>query len=193
MSTYFHGWRRKFGVVMLVMATVFACGWLRSFYVTDMIIFPTATALTSWISDQQGLAWLVEVQTDEEHKALMYDIDVPFIVSPIFFQTSPDGWNMKWSFCGFVYFNGDRPELTDTGQFIPHWSIVIPLTLLSVYLLLSKPRSPTPKKRDEPTSEKVARIMGDFFQGWRRKVAVITLPMACALLSGFRISSLSSR
>ena len=33
---------------------------------------------------------------------------------------------------------------------VPYWSIIIPLTALSAFLLLTKPRKSTPKKITEP-------------------------------------------
>ena len=39
---------------------------------------------------------------------------------------------------------------------VPYWSLTIPLTFISLWLLLSKPRRSTPKKLDEPVPEKVA-------------------------------------
>lgn len=33
---------------------------------------------------------------------------------------------------------------------LPYWSITIPMTLISVFLLITKPRKSTPKKTDEP-------------------------------------------
>ena len=36
---------------------------------------------------------------------------------------------------------------------VPYWSVVIPLTLLSAFLLLTKPHQSTPKKCTEPTTE----------------------------------------
>jgi hypothetical protein len=35
---------------------------------------------------------------------------------------------------------------------LPHWLIVLPLTLLSAYLLLSKPRVTKPKELADPIS-----------------------------------------
>ena len=66
--------------------------------------------------------------------------------------------------CGFVF--GEKYNLTrrcNPVMFvfkywkIPHWAFAIPLTLLSAYLLLSKPRKkPAPKAPAETTSEKMA-------------------------------------
>lgn len=133
---------------MLMMAAVLAAGWLRSLFVTDLILIPTANELHMWISDRQGIAWVVETQTDEQHQELMYDISVPFVVSPHFFRWNGTEWNLKFSFAGFNYFNGPVIETFTGTQFeqakaanrIPHLFIILPLTLLSACLLLTRPR-----------------------------------------------------
>lgn len=140
-------------MLMLVMACLFFAAWLRSLFITDLILIPTANALHSWISDRHGIAWVVETQTAEQHQALLYDISVPFIVSPIFFQWNPDEWNLKLSFAGFNYFTvpvietftGTPMERIKAAKRIPHLLIIIPMTLLSAWLLRSKRRTPKQK------------------------------------------------
>jgi hypothetical protein len=152
MGDFFKGWRRKAGCVTLLMVCMFAAGWLRSFFVTDLILFPTANSLHSWISDRRGIAWTVETHTAEEHRSLMYDLQVPFVISPRFFQSDPTEWNLKLSFCGFRCFTGTALKrftgtplaLPETSDFLPYWSIVIPLAVMSAYLLLSKSRKAKP-------------------------------------------------
>ena len=48
--------------------------------------------------------------------------------------------------------NGGNSPITPSRK-IPYWSIVIPMTALSAFLLLSKPRKSTPKETTEPISE----------------------------------------
>ena len=54
------------------------------------------------------------------------------------------------------YFGMDESTTPHPIRIIPYWSLVIPLTLLSAYLLLSKSRNSTPKKLVETIPEKVA-------------------------------------
>ena len=91
-------------------------------------------------------------------------------------------WRRTW--CGFDFGKsrqtfswGHNYEVVEIWRWwsIPYWSIIIPLTLLSAYLLLSKPRP------GKPLDETHARLMREFFRGWRRKIGVLTLVMALAL------------
>ena len=40
MGDFFHGWRRKFGCMTLMLSAMFMCGWMRSLVVDDFIEFP---------------------------------------------------------------------------------------------------------------------------------------------------------
>lgn len=103
MPIYFHGCRRKIGVMTLVMACVFLTPWVRS--------------MGTW-------------PVGEGHK-----FSLEFMESRVDFRVdhlsdiSHDGY-------------------TSTHLFkfsAPYWAIVIPLTLLSAYLLLRNPRRPKPE------------------------------------------------
>ena len=62
-------------------------------------------------------------------------------------ESEEDGLRWHWKCCGFgVYDWVDEPVRAIE---IPHWSVVLPLTALSAYLLLTKPRKAT----KEGTSE----------------------------------------
>ena len=50
MREFFQGWRRKVGVVTLVMACVLTAGWVRSFLIRDILsinVFPQQIAAES--------------------------------------------------------------------------------------------------------------------------------------------------
>ena len=157
MGQFFKSWRRIAGIVTLVLALASIVGWVRSFYVNDVILFPTANAMNTWISDKHGLSWLTMAQTTEEHEEQMKEFDVPFVIAFAFPQSLDlRGWKRKSTFYGFELFERDRHELTDRVQIIPYGSIVVPLTLISLWLLLSKPRSSTQMKVAEPIPEMLA-------------------------------------
>lgn len=59
-------------------------------------------------------------------------------------------WQGQW--CGFGHGNW-KGWATLSIASIPYWSLVLLLTLLSAYLLLSKPRKATPKKIVEPITD----------------------------------------
>jgi hypothetical protein len=143
MTTWFKPSRRKIGVVTLLMACVFSIGWVRSTVVEDVFTLKfNKKRVDRLISSvrYRGIMWQ-GICFPEHHMKL-----------------SPTSW---------VSMNGADPRTRHwygadewTGQFfrskneisaagvrsslmlISYGVIAIPLTLLSVYLLLSKPRKP---------------------------------------------------
>ena len=95
MGEFFNGWRRKVGVVTLIIACLFTAFWLATLETEFPILdFDLGT-------DEGNLTIRVQLWFDPP----MIDIDY------------------CWK--------------------IPYWSIVLPLTLLSALLLLSRPRPKT--------------------------------------------------
>jgi hypothetical protein len=172
MGEFFWGWRRKVGLMTLLMACVFAAGWVRSFYVRDTIIIYGRFPVLSVSSKDGQLSW---------EKQLPFVLKGPF--NPV--QDLNDGaqnywepWDIHWrwrrEWYGFLFGSGvlslsldkfppnERRWMSEPPQkrrvevwMIPYWSIVIPLTLLSAFLLLSTPHQSTPKKTAEVNHEKV--------------------------------------
>lgn len=63
---------------------------------------------------------------------------------------------------------------THRGIFsIPYWSVVIPLTTISAFLLLTKPRHSNQKNVSELITEKVAKIMGELVSRWHGKFGTV--------------------
>ena len=106
----------------LVVALAFAGLWMRSFDVTEYFAFRISSALQVIRSRGGELGWQDLSQ---------------------FSHRFPVGWSSDPR--RFVY----RGPLSDPIHFVevPYWSIVIPLTLLSAYLLLIKPRPAKLKSR----------------------------------------------
>lgn len=136
MREFFYGWRRKVGCVMLVMALATAGMWMRSFLVLDSFGYDTsAPALPIWFCSNDGtLIIITEIP-------IGWDTFEPSL--SMWETEEPKSWNkffpsdIKWSFqwCGFGYARAEFQFLT-----FPYWSMTIPLTLLSTYLLLWMPR-----------------------------------------------------
>ena len=118
MREFFHGWRRKAGCVLLVMACGLATSWVRSWTIEDSIDFMLGHRQQRITSDKERLLWGA------------WD----------FTESGTYGWSSKphpeLSGGGFVIFNSQRPSFWT----ISHWTVVLPLTLLSAYLILWKPR-----------------------------------------------------
>ena len=118
MGEYFKSWRRRCGLVVLGLACVFVFAWVRGFYTEDTFestsLVPTPFG---FIFDNGPLI---------VHSGL---IDAQGVI------------RTEATLCGpnAVRLSIDAPNWVMEIAEIHHWSIVIPLTLLSAYLLLWKP------------------------------------------------------
>jgi len=161
MGGYFEPWRRKIGVMALVMALLAMGGWVRSVVNLDIVEFTTGDH--SKVGLESGEQTICLFNCYSTNKTLnprtifwcsISFHDQPNARSSIVF--SNEYW--RWQICGFGYqFNSWRnqssiPSGAFKGDsiFFPYWSITIPPTLLSVYLLLTKPQKSNQKKIVEP-------------------------------------------
>lgn len=149
MCSYFGPLRQKIGVLALLIACSLTGLWARSLHVEDAVSFPTGDsnvmALIS-VKGEIGLMWWY----DED--SLWPEGDVPQFSSQKFPPATPSNLGTWiWCCCGI----GVKGWLGHRHYVVSHWSIIIPLTLLSAWLLLSKPYTvnPTPTLDPlEPTS-----------------------------------------
>lgn len=139
MQKFFRGWKRKLGVVTLILACVFAAGWVRSLIVIDEMSFyiagrdhgfGSALGLIAWRSidnhaQNPSIRWITETIKGSGHTA---ESLVTQFESSFYLQKS----------------------LHPTQFIATYWSIVVPLTFLSAWLLLSKPPATNPKPASEP-------------------------------------------
>jgi hypothetical protein len=143
MREFFHGWRRKIGVMTLLMACVFAPVWVRSLSVCDWFHFYNRTGgLGLQVISSDGCVGLAERKSAISPSYLTrFALRLPrhHTTSPNSVVTRPGEWfDWRWHALEFGYGTERRGEHLLLK--IPYWSIVIPLTLLSAYLLLIKPR-----------------------------------------------------
>jgi hypothetical protein len=159
MGEYFKPWRRKVGVLTLVLALALMVGWVRSLRITDMVVFP-AEKLTNnssvsfnrntLLSATGSVIW---VQQHTEYAEEDADFDQESY--PVWVTNEPLSFDIslfKRRCCefGVSEFNVERNGYRATYMQLPYWSITIPLTLIAAWLLLSKSRSANQKKIDEP-------------------------------------------
>ena len=126
MREFFRGWRRKGGVLTLVMACMFAAGWVRSHTQIDLVFIPggmIAVSENGKFSLSQKIRLKSQSPTGGKVKAT---------VESSSFLSRIRLWSLDVSSTKIIQ--------TDYGL-IPYPSIVIPLTLLSAWLLFSAPRS----------------------------------------------------
>lgn len=130
MRDFFRGWRRKFGVVTLVLACVFAAGWVRSYAGGDSYLFEEYSPLGIFSCDGE-ITWLGLSANDPNSPPTPLRLDPEFEVEgapTVFIKPSPMRFVVRT---------------------VPYWSIALPLTLLSSYLLLRRPRPAKPNTVSE--------------------------------------------
>lgn len=152
MCEFFKPWRRKLGVATLAMACLFAAGWVRGSYVADELRFPitrkTAGEITSanegcYFIYQQRLTgddlvcrWSFAVQNEQRAYVGNFFSN---IATPGKGEVDDEvGWTVNYF--GFYAGSAHNKQFGRGIVVVPYWSIVLPLTLLSAWLLLSKPK-----------------------------------------------------
>lgn len=163
MNGYFDPLARKLGVVTLFISCIVMAGWVRSLFVQDTFSIPswTTSSHIKFVSVSQRLI-LVRTSVQTERPA-------PFV-----FWKSSNRLNDRWSlnYAGMavifaVHQNGfasdggslsaGNTQLTIKAYQFPHWSVVMPLLLISVVLLFgpwkrtkgSMTKSPCSENRDD--------------------------------------------
>ncbi len=137
----FHGWRRKIGLMTLAMACVLMAGWVRSHSVHDLLSIHSGRHTTESLSSVKSvLVWQRSQFSDAEYMTTRPEwTTYPFHSETKWFDETGMVW--RWQLCGFGF--GELPsDLIEGVQaryfFVPYWSVTVPLTLTSVWLLLLK-------------------------------------------------------
>lgn len=111
MHEFFRGWRHKVGCVTLVMACVMAGLWVRSYLADDHIWVGTPYRRLAVLSQEGNFSW---ESNPPSSSSFHFDYGVTSI-------------NTMFRFESLAYAT-------------PYWAIIVPLTLVSAYLILWKPR-----------------------------------------------------
>jgi hypothetical protein len=150
MREFFRGWRRRAAIVMLGLACILTVGWLRSFSRIEYIEAPIGISAIGVASMHGGLDFYRI--TSLENKPLLASVECKsFAFHPDQIQppnTTPWGseivFDWRWDCAGFHLGAGHYSHRRDQDCMIPYWAVVGPLTVLSAYILLSKPK-PNPR------------------------------------------------
>ena len=155
MREFFRGWRRKSGVLTLLMALVFMAVWVRGFTTADQIEFyPGATTFHTWFSENGNLGWEsgddFERTTPREKQWRL--IWTHYQIEPELDFESGNIRHLRWMWVYLrIYFRRQQsPAIPHLECYVRCSSIIIPLTLLSLWLILFTPRKSTQKKIADP-------------------------------------------
>lgn len=141
--------RRRLGIRMLVLASFFTCGWIRSLAHHDEIMFHTNDDRSdSLLSTDGSICWEsrhnFKYNSGKSLSFMEVFTDLNFLdISPSM-DSRRSRWDWKWYWCGFAV----GSAVLDIGNWrrsvwiVPYWSIALPLIALSAWLLLSKHPQP---------------------------------------------------
>jgi hypothetical protein len=148
MLEFFNGWRRKVGCVAMVMAMLICAAWTRSHAVSESVHAYKNTFLLS-TPDLLSLATLMDDrsvhQRFEYHLHEENPLDIPNITWSRRFGVFGVGEIREQHLASGIA-DGEFVKVVVAGEIvttvlsIPYWSLACPLTLISAYLILWKPR-----------------------------------------------------
>lgn len=162
MGTYFKPLRRKLGVATLMLACVFAMGWVRSSSIVDHWCHTDFKSYYACVDSSEGLISVGIHRHLRKNKWKFlsgyfngYSQFPTWVTRVDLHFPESAGWKSKSKFDQFglkvaTAENRSSWNEVDTVVLRAHYSsIVIPLTFLTAYLLLSKPRA----RPQKPASE----------------------------------------
>ena len=153
LAEYFKPWRQKFGVLTLLLACVFAVSWIRSFRSEDYVeVFAGKYSIQSkhyfslWSGvSANGSLYIGKIWGQPEDPSDITAVESYYRYPR--WQQSPDmdfpsesDLRYLWRCCGCGVYqrSPDDPRNGGLRVVIPYWLVVIPLTILSSWLLLSQ-------------------------------------------------------
>ncbi|MDB5347162.1 MAG: hypothetical protein JWP89_5539 [Schlesneria sp.] len=151
MREFFHGWRRKAGCVALVIALAMFELWMRSGLIEDRFLWNTNGLCHLFNSESGGVSWTAYNSWKTTTKGSFFG-DTWWQSKVIDADMCHGWWQYKnecethWEIQSLGFCFGSATKTwpgNDTRAdywLIPYWSLIIPLTLLSAYLILWKPR-----------------------------------------------------
>ena len=155
MDQFFHSWRRKTGLTLLVVALLLAGAWCNSLTETQSIRIYLFGKLHSFQSHLGTLGW-VAGPADSFHcnqKAVHVSYRTAGFGPTTEFAVLPDlFWECRWKNDFFVFEKGchmmkpkkylDSKSLSIRFEWwrVPYWAVIVPLTLISAHLLCIKSR-----------------------------------------------------
>ena len=156
MREFFRGWKRKVGVVTLVMACAFTVGWIRSEFAIDQLRLHSETLGMKLKLDSRYGQCRLDVSWDGRESLVGVDVSS----FPISNENRQQLESSMWFFRYFEYVMGSSDgrrvtSIKGSALTLNYCVMAIPLTLLSAWLLLSKPR---PVSKHAATTPPVAEV-----------------------------------
>ena len=133
MGDVFLGWRRKTGLVVLVLSLALTCGWLRSRFQCDQVWISVVNRRHHVLSLDDMIVWQACDISGEWFSVRCWS-------HPL---TPPAGVTSdEWIARGWRSLSYELRQSSGHGEWkVPYWTVVIPSTVLSAFLILWKTRS----------------------------------------------------
>lgn len=149
MREFLRGWRRKAGIASLIFALVFFGLYIRSFGKLRLIQIPTGRFTSYWLSAWDSKLWWGSTLPHGEMSLppdwnLIFDenveVSLEYLITKEFEKESEIKWEWKALGFGVGHFERD-PSMRQCGfrlslWMLPCWAFVIPLTIISAYLMI---------------------------------------------------------
>ena len=147
MGEFFRGRKRKFGLLSLLMALVFMAAWMRSLSVNDQFILPPGQHRTV-IGGSFFQYFILFMLNDEQpekngntlHRSLWVSEPYKTVDREVFDNLDGITSNWSWYGVGIRVSSGEQDSAFSNDYAIPYALITIPLTVISLWPLLSKSR-----------------------------------------------------
>ena len=150
MGKFFRGWRRKTALVILVLACPLMVGWLRSYYVEDEIAVTFSQWLYVCLSSSGKLSWM---SWRRERFPRSFEWELITASDRMISSFTSQGMPLRASGPIWTHEMANLASVDGKPLIIPYWLMTIPLNVLCVWLLLSKPYKSNQKKLIESVLE----------------------------------------
>ena len=154
MSDVVKGWRKRIGVTTLMLACLLAAGWVRSMTRLDLVYLKLPGCKCVVVSGEEKVSVVYNavydlVSEEFERKSVLY-VEVRLVPNSRYTQ---DDKLIKWQTTKASVVNIREDD--DKRACTTHYPMaVIPLTAISAFLLLSRPRQSNQTKTTEPITWK---------------------------------------
>lgn len=142
--------RQKIGLVVLTLASVVMMAWIRSHLRYDMLLFAwgdnTYCLESAWGAFDIGIVRQPDNRTRSQWKSNILDAatwnprdsnDYPALEDHL---SELEAIDWRWDWGAFHFGAGHTKQYRSVDYTFPYWSIVVPLTALSMCLLLLRLR-----------------------------------------------------
>ena len=147
MREFFRGWRRKVGLVTLILAAAISTAWCRSLMVRDQFNQVSGSTMRQLISEGGSVCWSTCGHFDDFLDSAMPESG--WLSQPATDSNPTGSWDLspwQFNFAGFKFSQGKIGRSQSISWAVPYWSLACLLTLLAAYLILWKPKPKEPRR-----------------------------------------------